>query len=246
MNSNRRDYGATSSTTMNINISSNNNSNTMQHQSSSTIPDVNFSGFSPTEFMSLSENIAHNINSVKSSWQQLEKALKVIGTNRDTQATRDKIHHIQAQTNLKIQTTSKDLQRLTVLIRYGDKKQKLQIEKLTSDFKMIVEKYSQSQQQIAMKMKQIFLQSIHAQQQDDELQQQQQQQQEFNNMTALEREELMQRQKQIQNTLQLEQDLILDREQRIKEIEADVLDVNQIMKELSSLVHEQGEQIGKN
>lgn len=58
---------------------------------STAVPDVNFAGFSPTEFMSLSENIAHNIGSVKSNWQTLEKALKRIGTASDTAATRDKV-----------------------------------------------------------------------------------------------------------------------------------------------------------
>ncbi|CAD7080324.1 unnamed protein product [Hermetia illucens] len=218
---NHRDYGATSSSTNAIH----------------SIPDVNFSGFSPTEFMSLSENIAHNINTVKSSWQQLERAFKVIGTNRDTQSTRDKVHHIQAQTNIKIQATSKDLQRLATVVRRGDKQQKLQVEKLTSDFRTVVEKYSTSQQQIATKMKKIFLQSVHAQQQDEESASG------VNTMSAADREELIQRQKQLQAGLQFEQDMVLDRETRIREIEADVLDVNEIMRELSSLVHQQGQSI---
>lgn len=59
--------------------------------STSTVPEVNFAGFSPTEFMSLSESIAQNIGSVKSSWQQLEKALKIIGTAKDNLSTREKV-----------------------------------------------------------------------------------------------------------------------------------------------------------
>lgn len=53
-----RDYGATSST---------------------SIPDVDFAGFSPTEFMSLSESIAQNIASIKSSAQYLQKTMKMVG-----------------------------------------------------------------------------------------------------------------------------------------------------------------------
>lgn len=68
-----RDYGATSSTTTN------------------NIPDVDFAGFSPTEFISLSENIGHNVGSVKSSWQTLEKTMKILGTNRDNLATRERV-----------------------------------------------------------------------------------------------------------------------------------------------------------
>lgn len=57
-------------------------------------------------------------------------------------------------------------------------------------------------------------------------------------------EALQQRQKMIENDLQFEHTMMLEREQRVKQIEADVLDVNQIMRELSSLVNQQGENIG--
>lgn len=55
-------------------------------------------------------------------------------------------HDIQTGTNQRISTTSKDLQRLTVVVRRGDKQQKLQVEKLTSDFTHVVQMYSKSQQ----------------------------------------------------------------------------------------------------
>lgn len=53
--------------------------------------EVTFAGFSPTEFMSLSENIAQNIGSVKSVWHQLEKVIKVIGSPKDTATLREKM-----------------------------------------------------------------------------------------------------------------------------------------------------------
>lgn len=76
-----RDYGATSST-----------SGMLAGSSGMSVAgtDVTFAGFSPTEFMSLSESIAQNIASVKSSWQHLEKILKLIGGKKDTVALRDK------------------------------------------------------------------------------------------------------------------------------------------------------------
>lgn len=76
-----RDYGATSSTSGLLGGPS-----TMNAAGS----DVTFAGFSPTEFMSLSENIGQNINAVKTSWHQLEKILKTIGGPKDSAALRDK------------------------------------------------------------------------------------------------------------------------------------------------------------
>lgn len=67
-----RDYGATSSSAM---ADSSNN----------------FGGFSPTEFISLSESIAANTIFVKQSWQFLEKANRTIGTAKDNQTLRDKV-----------------------------------------------------------------------------------------------------------------------------------------------------------
>lgn len=53
------------------------------------------------------------------------------------------------------------------------------------------------------------------------------------------------RQQLIQRDLQFEQDMLLEREQRVRQIEADVLDVRQIMQELSSITNQQSEVIGK-
>lgn len=70
-----RDYGSTSN-----NIGG-----------AAAIPDINFAGFSPTEFISLSENIAQNVTFVKNSWQALERLLKRIGTSRDSMESREKV-----------------------------------------------------------------------------------------------------------------------------------------------------------
>ncbi|XP_049291472.1 syntaxin-7 [Anopheles funestus] len=212
----QRDYGAMSST-------------------AATTSDGNFGGFSPTEFISLSESIAANTIFVKQSWQFLEKANRTLGTSKDNQSLRDKINDIQTGTNQRIATTTKDLQRLTVVVRGGDKQQKLQVEKLTSDFKQVVQFYSKSQQSIAAKMKQVFL--VNASQADDLAAG------EIGIPGTTEQQQELQRQKQLQQSLQFEQDMLLEREQRFREIEANVLDVNHIMRELSNLTSQQSEVI---
>lgn len=56
----------------------------------SAIPDVNFA-FSPTEYMSLSENIVQTTKLVKSSTHLLKKANKQIGTKVDSVTMRDEL-----------------------------------------------------------------------------------------------------------------------------------------------------------
>lgn len=48
----------------------------------------------------------------------------------------------------------------------------------------------------------------------------------------------------MQKNLQFEQSMLKEREQRVRQIEEDVLDVNQIMRELNTLINQQGEAIG--
>lgn len=65
-------------------------------------------------------------------------------------------HQIQTSANEKVLATKKDLQRLTVVVRHGDKQQKLQVERLTSDFQKVVEIYSACQQ-VSEKLMEIHL-----------------------------------------------------------------------------------------
>lgn len=55
----------------------------------------------------------------------------------------------------------------------------------------------------------------------------------------------IQKQAQLAREMAFEQDMLLERESRVIQIEADILDINQIMRELGSLVHIQGETIGE-
>ncbi|KZC03865.1 PREDICTED: syntaxin-12 [Dufourea novaeangliae] len=193
------------------------------------VPDV---GFSPTELYSLSENITTNIYTINTSWRTLEHAYKNIGTNKDNEGLRDKVNVTQLSTNQVVAQTSKDIARLTVLMRRGDKQQKLQIEKLTTDFKDAVERYSEMQKSIAEKMKRRILPTLSIESPMDADEEEQQ--------------HLLQTQDEhgaIQRSLEFQQGLLLEREDRIKRTEGEILDVNQIMRELAALVHQQADTI---
>ncbi|XP_076179201.1 syntaxin 13 [Ptiloglossa arizonensis] len=194
------------------------------------IPDV---GFSPTELYSLSENITINIYTINTNWRKLEYAYKNIGTNKDNQDLRDKVHATQLTTNQVVSQISKDIARLTVLMKKGDKQQKLQIEKLTTDFKDAVLRYSEMQKSTVEKMKRHILRTTSIEQ--------------FVDADDKELECLLQAQeneyKATQRNLEHEQGLLLERESRIEQIEETILDVNQIMGKLAALIHQQDESI---
>lgn len=54
-----------------------------------------------------------------------------------------------------------------------------------------------------------------------------------------------QQQKSVQQSLQHEKDLQEEELRRIRQIEADVIDVNEIMRDLLPMLQEQGETVGK-
>lgn len=56
-------------------------------------------------------------------------------------------------------------------------------------------------------------------------------------------DEREQQQAQMSRELMFEQEMLLDREAKIRQIEGDILDVNEIMRELSAVVNQQGEVI---
>lgn len=49
----------------------------------------------------------------------------------------------------------------------------------------------------------------------------------------------------MQKTLEYEQTILKKREDQMRQVEEDILDVNQIMKELNQMVNDQGANIGK-
>ncbi|KAH9643966.1 hypothetical protein HF086_004227 [Spodoptera exigua] len=136
----------------------------------SAVPNVSFADFSPTELYNLSEGIADNVNSINS------------GLNHDTQQT----------VNGSVSATARDIQRLGVVVRRGDKPQKLQVERLTQAFTEALAKYSSVQKA---------------------------------------------------RLVQFETSMLLEKEAYINKIEADVLDVNQIIQELADMVNQQAQSV---
>lgn len=63
----------------------------MDYGSTSNVPAVGFSDFSPTELYNLSEGIADNVNTINSGLRSLEKMMKQVGGPQDNVQLRDKM-----------------------------------------------------------------------------------------------------------------------------------------------------------
>jgi t-SNARE domain-containing protein 1 len=138
----------------------------------------------------------------------------------------------ETTTNLK-QITSM-VQRPEGLENVSGKEEKMRVTRLTSDFQSSVQKFTDTQKQILSKMKTTTPPSTRAMMDSED-----------QNQSLVDSEAAQQAQAQQQQQAEFEQGLLLERENRIRQIETDILDVNDIMKELATLVHEQGTVVGK-
>lgn len=193
-----------------------------------TDPVVGFSGTSNDILRnSLFDDIVTNVFTINSSIKTLQDALKAIGTSRDNTGLRNTIHVTQLSANQVASVTTKDISKLKQKVLKNDKPTQLQLEKLEENFKEAISKYHSLQKQLAEKQKAHLLVSVSIEHPDSD---------EENNSEHQQQAQL--------RKLQFDQEMMLEREQRVKQIESDVLDVNQIMRELGSLVHDQGEFVG--
>lgn len=128
---------------------------------------------------------------------------------------------IQKSTNDTIKTTSSDIKKLNSIVKFSstEKSHQLMLEKIVSEFHTIVQKYLQSEKSLALKMKKTLLVNFQDDSSDEDVNVSQQQKQ------------LM------QADLDFDKELLVEREQQFQKIESDVVDINQIMNEISTLIH---------
>lgn len=143
-----------------------------------------------------------------------------------------------------ISDTTRQVKEATVLIQKPVQFQggsvsndiRMRVTRLTSDFQQSVLRFNSVQKQIVAKMKTTALPTPNnAALMDDESQQQ----------ALLEAEAAQQAQLRLQQQLEFEQGLLLERDDRVRQIEADIVDCNDIMRDLAVLVNEQAETVGK-
>ncbi|KAG6443581.1 hypothetical protein O3G_MSEX002884 [Manduca sexta] len=174
------------------------------------VPAVSFADFSPTELYNLSEGIAENVNTINSGLRSLEKMMKQIGGPGDN--------------------------RLGVVVRRGDKPQKLQVERLTQAFRDALAKYTEVQKQVSEKMAAHMPRPPRMRNTDPQLLEQQ--------AIADDEESTALAQQLAQARLvEFETSMLVEREEYMNKIEADVMDVNHIIQELSEMVHQQSQAV---
>lgn len=213
-------------------------SGNQRNYGSTGVPNVRIADPQESEFRQLCESVTTNIFTINGSGNALMNLLKLIGTAKDGKGIRDQIHLAQMSAKQIMSQSTDDLKRLNIIARRGERRFKLQAERLTNEFQSAVQKYNETQKQIASKMKSSFQQvenqlvDVHSEDANT-----------VHTDHLLAEEERRQKQRQLLQDLEFEQGMLLEREQRIQQIESDILGVNDIMKELSVMVEQQGQTV---
>uniref|UniRef100_A0A8D0GP30 t-SNARE domain containing 1 n=1 Tax=Sphenodon punctatus TaxID=8508 RepID=A0A8D0GP30_SPHPU len=199
----------------------------------------------PNELQELFQDTSTNVFRINSNVTSLEKSLRNLGTLNDTQELRDELHTTQQETNKTITTSTKAIRQLSEVVRGSSRQERLQLDRLKNQLSDAIQRYGAVQKKIAEKSKALLPTGQKSGKQSPKTP--------FSDLADDEKifnggDNLWQNQSQDQALLSeiTEEDLeaIRQREEAIQQIENDMLDVNQIIKDLASMVYEQGDTIG--
>uniref|UniRef100_A0A8C0H6C0 t-SNARE domain containing 1 n=1 Tax=Chelonoidis abingdonii TaxID=106734 RepID=A0A8C0H6C0_CHEAB len=202
----------------------------------------------PNELQELFQETSANIFRINSNVTSLERTLRSLGTLNDTQELRDGLHATQQETNKTITTSTKAIKQLSEIIRGSSRvcQERLQLDRLNNQLSDAIQRYGAVQKKIAERSKALLPSTQRSSKQSPKTP--------FSDLADDEKifnggDGMWQNQSQDQALLSeiTEEDLeaIRLREEAIQQIESDMLDVNQIIKDLASMVYEQGDTIGR-
>ncbi|XP_064601531.1 syntaxin-7-like [Liolophura sinensis] len=194
-------------------------------------------------FTKLCDQISSNIFTINSGANNIDKAMKSIGTHKDGVQLRDKIHDISTSTQKVVNETMRLFKRMASQ-RNIDKRNRMQLDRLKSQFQEAVQRFSRLQKTAAERVRSTTAlgdREVKPKKTSDWLDDEDYTSHTGNYVegSGAPNQQLLEQELVIDNDL----NLIREREDRIRQLESDILDVNEIFRDLGAMVHEQGEVI---
>nr|XP_045751736.1 t-SNARE domain-containing protein 1 isoform X3 [Mirounga angustirostris] len=198
----------------------------------------------PADLQELFQQTSASIFRINSNVTSLEQSLQALGTPNDMQELRESLHTVQQETNKTIAASTSALRQMSALLR-GCSRECVQLDRLKTQLSDAIQRYGVVQKKIAEKSRALLPTAQRGGKQ------QQSPRAPFAELPDDEKifnggDSMWQGQEQALLPEITEEDLeaIRLREEAILQIESDLLDVNQIIKDLASMVSEQGDAIG--
>lgn len=193
-------------------------------------------GFAPsprsgTEFFQLCDKITTNLFSINNATSTLDRSLKQVGTPTDNQQLRDRISQINGSAGSSVQDTTGLLRTLQPLAQ-GDRQRRVQADRLHNEFQATASRFAEIQKRVVSTLRTARLPA-------DMVAMEQDSASTTDTLIVAEQQRLA-KMKEI-GDLEFETAMHLEREQRVKQLESDIIDINEIMRDLSSMVTAQGD-----
>ncbi|XP_058300066.1 t-SNARE domain-containing protein 1 isoform X5 [Hylobates moloch] len=196
------------------------------------------------DLQELFQDTSANISRINSSVTSLERSLQSLGTPSDTQELRDSLHTVQQETNKTIAASASSVKQMAELLLSSSPQERPQLDRLKTQLSDAIQCYGVVQKKIAEKSRALLPVAQRGSKQQSP-------QAPFAELAADEKvfngsDNMWQGQEQVLLPDITEEDLeaIRLREEAILQMESNLLDVNQIIKDLASMVSEQGEAVG--
>ncbi|XP_069396503.1 syntaxin-12-like [Delphinus delphis] len=200
------------------------------------------------DFSSIIQTCSGNIQRISQAREitsaQIKNLMSQLGTKQDSSKLQENLQQLQHSTNQLAKETNELLKELGSLplpsSTSEQRQQKLQKERLMNDFSVALNNFQAVQRRVSEKEKESIARaragsrlSVEERQREEQL------------VSSDSHEEWNQMQSQEDEVAITEQDLelIKDRETAIQQLEADILDVTQIFKDLAMMIHDQGDLI---
>ncbi|OTF83196.1 hypothetical protein BLA29_009879, partial [Euroglyphus maynei] len=175
---------------------------------------------------------------------QIMRMVNQLGTPQDSENLRSQLHQIQHYTNQLARDTNKSLKELANIPASGisseQKQRRMQKERLTNDFSEALKNFQVIQRTAAQKEKESVIRAranSHLNDSSKSALIDLQSPQSFQPPS----QQLHSQQQQLHIEEDVDIQLLQEREQAIRKIESDIVEVNQIFKDLATIVHDQGE-----
>ncbi|KAK6324222.1 hypothetical protein J4Q44_G00065610 [Coregonus suidteri] len=198
----------------------------------------------PQDSNTLIQTCSSNIQKITQNTAQIKSMVSQLGTRQDTSELQDRLQQIQHFTNQLAKETNKHLKDLGAVSLSSapseQRQQKIQKERLMNDFSAALNNFQAIQRQAAEKEKESVARARAGSRLSAEDGASEEQLVSFDNQ-----EDWGQTTTQTTEEAITEEDLelIKERETNIRQLESDILDVNQIFKDLAVMIHDQGEMI---
>ncbi|KAI8806992.1 t-SNARE [Cladochytrium replicatum] len=181
-------------------------------------------------YLKLWDRASHHVFMISNNVASAEKLVNQLGTARDTPDLRHKLNHLMEDTREMIKQTSVDVKSVMSIDGHGNRQRKIAHQKLQKDFETVLRRFQAVSKQSAEKSRQyVAMARAQAAGHDDD---------DNDENQPLMGARLQQLQA-VDNEIEFNESLIAEREGELVEIERSIAEVNEIFRDLGTLVNEQ-------